>query len=318
VQRLQGRRILITGASSGIGLAAARLFAEEGARLALLARSSEGLERARADVEAVGGRAHLLAVDIADRDAVVEAVEEAARVLGGLDVVVSNAATTVFGPFEAIGPEDFDRTFAVTFTGAVDLIRAALPHLERSAGVVVANVSVAGRIPLPLQSPYAAGKHALRIFLATLRVELRAARSPVRVCMVHPSPIGTPLWQHATSATGTQPRPARPVYRPQVAAQVLVEAAVRPRAEITVGGSGAALALLETVARPLCDLVLSSYALRDSRRSREPAPVPGALWRPAGAGRVEGREPGRRSVWTALRMRSRRVWGAGQARHPRS
>lgn len=308
VQRLSDRRVLITGASSGIGLAAAELFAQEGARLALVARGAEGLERAREYARRAGSTAHVIVADLGRPDQADAAVREAVEWLGGLDVLVSNAGTTIFGPFESISAADFDRTFAVTYTGAVRVIRAALPHLERSHhGVIVATGSVAARVPLPLQSPYAAAKHALRLFLASLRVELKVQGSPVRVSMVHPAPVGTPLWHQVTSTLGVQPRPVRSVYRTEVVAQALVECAVRPRAEVTVGGSGAALVLLTLFARPVAERVLASFAIRDQLRSSDAPPSPGALHAPSGRGEVTGASPGRRSLWTAIRLRTARV-----------
>lgn len=298
--------MLITGASSGIGLEAARRFAREGASVALLARSEAGLAEAVRQVEREGGRARALIADVGDRPALEAAVAEAADWLGGIDVAVVNAGMAGYGPFDELAPEDFDRTVAVTFTGAVDTVRAALPHLERSAGTIVATVSVAGKVPVPLLSPYVSAKHALRGFLGSLRVELRHRRSKVRVCMVHPAPIDTPYYENVTSATGTQPKPLRSTYRPESVAQALVECAVRPRAEVTVGSGAAAMALTAAVARPVSDLILATYGVWGAKTVR-PSKRPGALWQPSGEGRVRGGHGSRPSVWTALRLRTLRV-----------
>jgi NAD(P)-dependent dehydrogenase (short-subunit alcohol dehydrogenase family) len=304
---LRDKRVVITGASSGIGLATAERFAREGARLVLLARSEEGLaEAARRAREHGATVAETIEVDVSERAAVEAAVADAAERLGGIDVFVPAAAGLAYGAFEEMPPEVFDRSFEVTFVGAVNSIRAALPHLERTDGILIAVVSMASRVPVPLHSPYVAAKHALRGCLATLRVELRSRGSGVRVCMVHPAFINTPFFENSTSVPGTVPRPLRPVYRPEVVAEAVLECARRPRPEVAVGGSAAAFTVLATVARPILDLILSTYGVR-WQKTDLPASEPGMLWAPSGRGHAHGRWGGRRSLWTALRLRSTRI-----------
>ncbi len=305
-RRLLDRRVVITGASSGVGLDAARLFAQEGADLAVLARSADGLAEAVRLVETEGRKAHMITVDVADRGAAEVAVAEAARVLGGIDVFVSNAGTAGWGPFEQMTPEDFDRTMDITFTGAVNCIRAALPHLEAAGGNLVVTVSIAGKVPVPLLTPYTAAKHALRGFLGALRNELRHRGSRIRISMVHPAPLNTPFYDHATSSIAILPKPLRSTYRPEAAAQALVECAIRPRREVSVGGSAAGLALLAAVSMPLADLVLSTYGVWGAK-SRKRAVSPGSLWSSSGKGRVHGSHGGRPSLWAAADLRTLRV-----------
>ena len=212
---LQGKRILITGASSGVGLAAVERFACAGADLALVARGEAALTEAAAVAHEHGVEAHVFPADLADRDATDRAVDAAAEALGGLDMVVSNAAAVSFGHFLEVDPDDFDRALAVTFTGAVNLIRAALPELRASRGVIIATSSIMANMPLPAFSSYAAAKHALRGFLNTLQVEEREQRTGVRVAMVSPGPVDTPIYDRATSATGRQPAKLPDAYHPE-------------------------------------------------------------------------------------------------------
>jgi len=130
--------------------------------------------------------------------------------------------------------------------------------------------------------------------------------------MVHPGPIDTPYYAHATSATGTQPKPLRSTYSPESVAQALVECAVRPRAEVTVGSAAAALAVMSAVARPLSDLVLSTYGVWGAKTT-SPSPRPGALWRASGQGRVRGGHGSRPSLWAALRLRTLRGLRTGRS-----
>lgn len=300
---LDGRVVLITGASSGIGAAAAERFADEGAHVALLARSTVGLERVARRVRRRGVRALVLTADVTDRQAVADAVARAERELGGLDVLVSNAAAMVFGRFEQVAPEDFDRTVEVTFLGAVNVIRSALPALARSGGTIVAVGSTMTTVPLPTFSSYAAAKHALRGFLASLRIELRAAGAPVTVSLVNPGPVDTPLWEHTTTATGRQsahpPAPAN--YSAEAVADVLVDCAIRPRAETAVGAEGPLMQWTWAVARPLAERVLGVVHRLYSSGRNPPPPGRGALWDPVGQGQTHDAMHGRPSAVAALR-----------------
>jgi NAD(P)-dependent dehydrogenase (short-subunit alcohol dehydrogenase family) len=131
MKSLEGARVLVTGASSGIGLAAARRFADAGAEVAVLARS-EAVERAAQDIGTVAERA-----DITDRSSLAPAVERLVERLGGLDVAVVNAGGASYGRFDETPPDDFDRAVGLTLLGAVNTVRCVLPHLEHSDGRLV-------------------------------------------------------------------------------------------------------------------------------------------------------------------------------------
>lgn len=298
---LGGKVVLITGASSGIGAACAERFARAGADVALLARSRPGLEVVAARVRREGARALVVPADVTDRRALAEAFAIVEERLGGPDVVVSNAAAMVFGRFEQIPPEDFDRTLEVTFTGAVNVIREALPVLARRNGTIVVVGSINTKIPLATFSSYAAAKHALRGFLHSLRVELRAAGEPVTVSLVNPGPIDTPLWEHLTAPTGRLPRRPPASYSPHEVAKAVVGCARHPRAEMTVGGMSRAIELAWLVARPLGERILGlGYRLYSG--GTDPAPAPGMLWEPSGDGRVSDGMHGRPSLLAPLRL----------------
>jgi NAD(P)-dependent dehydrogenase (short-subunit alcohol dehydrogenase family) len=290
--RLRGKRVLITGGSSGIGLAAARLFADEGARLALLARGREGLEQSVRDARL---DAVLLPVDITDRAAVEDAVDDAVAQLGGLDVLVANAAAGTFGHFLEVTPEDFDRAVDVTFRGSVNVVRAALPHLRASRGTIVATGSVVSRVPMPTWSSYTAGKHALRGFLNSLRIEEREQRTGVRVALVHPGVIDTSFWENAPSATGRKPRVPPDAYGADVVARALVESAVRPRRELVLGGVTVLTDKGFLLGRPVTERLLVVLD-RWFRSGHEQASRPGSLWRATGDAQVGAGIPARESV----------------------
>lgn len=253
---LQGKAVLITGASSGVGLSAAEAFAEAGADVAVLARSRPGLERAAKRVRAHGRKAVIVQADLTDREAVDAAVAKAIEKLGAIHVLVPCAALTVYGSFEEVDPEDFDRVIDVTFIGAVNVVRAALPELERTRGAIVAMGSLMSKIPLPMLSSYSAAKHAERGFLNTLSIELKAQRSPVKISILHPGAINTPVWGEMPSANGELPRRPPEGYDPTEVAEGLVQLARRPKPEATFGLETKAIEAVWNLSRPVGEFML--------------------------------------------------------------
>ena len=292
--------MLITGASSGVGAAAAVSFAKAGADVALLARSAEGLERVAFRVRQHGRRALVVPADLTDQDAVQHAVDRVEQEWGGLDVAVSNAAAMAYGPFKDIPKASFDRTIDVSFGGAVNFIRATLPLLERSGGVLAVTGSINGLAPLPAFSAYSAAKHALRGFVRSLRIELRAQHSKVRVALVNPGAVDTPIWKAITTVTGRQPRTPPEGYNAEVIADTLVAVARSPRAEMTVGLEGFVFSVLWRL--PVVQDVVLGLVYRYYMSGRAPA-VADPLWKATGDGTPQGPLIGRPSLWAPVRRR---------------
>jgi NAD(P)-dependent dehydrogenase (short-subunit alcohol dehydrogenase family) len=241
-----------------------------------------------------------LEVDATDRQAVRLMVDEAAARLGGLDVVIANAASSSYGPFRSVPPDDFDRTVASTFNSAVYTIRSSLPHLETSEGNLVVTGSVAGRLPLPLLSPYVAAKHALRGFVRTLQIELRGAGSPVSVSLVAPGPVDSPFWRHVKSTDGRMPPKLPLSYHPEVVAREILRCAVRPRREVTVGGAIALSSALHSITTPLADRIMARAGIWawESGTDNESG---SALWEPCGDAEETGGLGGRPSAVGTVR-----------------
>jgi short-subunit dehydrogenase len=300
VSLLDGKRVLVVGASSGIGAAAAERFAEQGADLALVARG-DGLALASERARGHGVAAHELRADVTDRVALAGVVEQARALLGGIDVAVLAVGAATWGPFDEVDADEFDRVIDVTFRSTVDQTRLLLPILEDSGGVLVIVGSVAGRIPLPLMSSYVAAKHAVHGFAGSLRMELRARRSRVRVAVVAPGPVDTPFWQHAANPAGFSALPpALAPYSPQTVAEAIVDVAARPRREYTVGGMMLAAKAAYSLAATLSERVMA-LGIRQVWGDEDSPADPATLERPSGDGATSGGLHGRPSLVVNLR-----------------
>ncbi len=229
-------RVVVTGASAGIGRATAIEFAKQGARVALLARGRAGLAGAKRDVERAGGTALVLPTDVADPDAVERAAAEAERAWDGIDVWVNDAMATVFSPFEKMSVADFRRVTEVTYLGAVWGTRAALKRmLPREQGTIVQVGSALAYRSIPLQSAYCGAKSALRAFTDSLRSELEHRASRVRLSFIVLGAFNTPQFEWARTTIPRNPRPVGKVFQPEVAARAVVDAALHPGRERYVG-----------------------------------------------------------------------------------
>ena len=228
--------VVITGASAGIGRATAIAFARRGWSVALLARGLDGLEGARRDVEAAGGRALVVPTDVADASAVEAAAERAERELGPIEVWVNNAMATIFCDFLRIDPADFKRATEVTYFGAVWGTRAALKRMmPRNRGTIVQVGSALAYRSIPLQAPYCAAKAAMRGFTDSLRSELIHERSRVHLTMVHLSAFNTPQFEWGRTCMSGRPRPVGKIFQPEIAAESIYHASQQRRRELWVG-----------------------------------------------------------------------------------
>jgi NADP-dependent 3-hydroxy acid dehydrogenase YdfG len=234
----QSEVVVVTGASAGVGRAIAHAFARRGAHVALLARGERGLEEARREVEALGGKALVLPTDVADHARVEAAADAVEQRFGPIDVWVNDAMATVFAPFLTVAPEEFKRATEVTYLGTVHGTMAALSRMvPRNHGTVVQVGSALAYRAIPLQSAYCGAKFAIRGFTDSVRTELMHDKSRVRITMVQLPAVNTPQFSWCRTKLPDHPQPVPPIYQPEVPAEAVYWAAHHRRRELDVGGS---------------------------------------------------------------------------------
>ena len=221
--------VVITGASAGVGRATVREFAKRGAWIGLVARGKDGLQGARREVEAMGGKALVLPTDVADAEQVEDAAQQVEKKLGPVDIWINNAMASVFSPIKEMTAEEFERVTQVTYLGYVYGTLSALKRmLPRDRGTIVHVGSALAYRSIPLQAAYCASKHAILGFYASLRTELFHDGSNVQTTMVQMPALNTPQFGWVKSRLPHKAQPVPPIYQPEVAARAIHYAAHHP------------------------------------------------------------------------------------------
>lgn len=230
--------VVITGASAGLGRAAAREFGRHGAKVGLVARGVDGLEAAKREIESAGGSAMILPLDVANADAIENAAASVEREFGPIDIWVNNAMASVFSPVKEMQADEYKRVTEVTYLGVVYGTLAALRRmLPRNRGTIVQVGSALAYRSIPLQSAYCAAKHAIAGFTDSLRCELIHDKSNVGGTMVQMPALNTPQFGWVKSRLRYKAQPVPPIFQPEVGARAVYWAAHHSRREIYAGGS---------------------------------------------------------------------------------
>lgn len=297
--------VVVTGASAGVGRAVARAYGRRGARVGLVGRGREGLEGAQRDIAGAGGETLIIPADVGDAEQVEAAAMAVEEALGPIDVWVNNAMVSVFSPIKEMSPPEFRRVTEVTYLGYVHGTLAALRRmLPRDRGTIVQVGSALAYRGIPLQAAYCAAKHAIQGFDDSLRCELRHDGSRVRLVAVHLPAMNTPQFEWSKTRLPRRPQPVPPIYQPEVAADAILWAADRGRAETWVGLPTVLTILGNRVAPRLLDWYLARHGY-ESQQDEDPVDPhrPHNLWDPLpgdrGAhGRFDARAlPTSRQMW---------------------
>jgi NAD(P)-dependent dehydrogenase (short-subunit alcohol dehydrogenase family) len=270
LKRLEDQVMVVTGGTSGIGLATARRAAARGARVVLCSRNEPELRETVSAIEERGGTARSVVADVANQEDVERLAATAIEEFGTIDTWVNNAGVSFYGKLMEVAIEDMRRLFEVNFWGTVYGTRAAVARLRGSGGALINIGSVVSDRAIPLQGAYSASKHAVKGFTDALRMELEKEGAPISVTLIKPSTIDTPYFQHAKNYMAVEPKPPAPVYAPEVVANAILRAAEHPVRDITIGGGGRLISALGTALPRLTDFYMER-AMFESQRTDIPS-----------------------------------------------
>jgi NAD(P)-dependent dehydrogenase (short-subunit alcohol dehydrogenase family) len=304
-KRLRDQVIVITGASSGIGLATARMAAARGARVILTSRNERDLRVAVEEIDARGGRATHVVADVAVPEEMDRVADIAIREFGGFDTWVNNAGISIYGKLTDVPMEDKKRLFDTNFWGVVNGCRTAVRHFASRGGTIINIGSVVSDRAIPLQGMYSASKHAVLGYTDALRMELEHDQLPITVTLVKPASINTPFVDHARNYMPDAPTLPPPVYAPEVVARAILRCAERRIREITVGGGGRMITALGRLAPRTTDALMERTMFDQQQDPNRPAQQLDSLYRPTRDGDATGPYDGhvmQSSIYTRAMM----------------
>lgn len=268
LKNLNEQVLVITGATSGIGLTTARMAAERGAKLVLAARNEDALQKLTDEINSAGGQAIYVVADVGSEGDINKIASEAVVKFGDFDTWINNAGVSIYGKMEDVSIEDFRQLFETNFWGVVYGSLIAARHLKINGGAIINVGSTLSDRAIPLQGMYCASKHAVKGFTDALRMELESENAPISVTLIKPSAIDTPYKDHAKNYLKYEPTNPPPVYSPDLVAEAILHCAENPTRDVFVGGGGKAISLLGKFAPRTTDKVMEMTMI-DMQKSDE-------------------------------------------------
>ena len=270
LKKLSEQVVVITGASSGIGLVTAREAAKRGAKLVLVARAEDALRRLADEINQAGGEAAYVVADVGREEDMRRVAETALERFGRVDTWVNNAGVSIYGKILDTPVEDMRRLYETNFWGVVYGSRVAAELLRQRGGALINVGSTVSDRAIPLQGVYSSSKHAVKGFTDALRMELEEEGAPVSVTLVKPAAIDTPYTKHAKNLMEQEPAVPPPVYAPEVVAEVILHCAETPERDAFAGGGGKAFSVMEKYMPRVGDKVMEHFIV-DAQKQDEPA-----------------------------------------------
>jgi NAD(P)-dependent dehydrogenase (short-subunit alcohol dehydrogenase family) len=279
-RNLREKIVVITGASSGIGRAAARLFARQGATVVLAARSTKSLEEVALTCEQFGAQALVVPTDVADEAQVRALARCAIERFGRIDVWVNNAAVIMFARTEDAPYEAYRQVIETNLFGYIHGVRAVMPYFRKQGhGILINNASIAGAVSFRGASSYVTSKFGVMGLGQSLRQELMDAPR-IHVCTLLPPSIDTPIYQKAANYTGSVIQPIWPIYSAEKAARAIVALARRPARQRIIGGPGRLWVLASRLSPGFAERAMGVYSGLSQSQERPAPPTPGNLFEP--------------------------------------
>lgn len=289
LKNLRDQVLVITGASSGIGLVTARKAAARGARLVLVSRSKEALSALANELTASGHEATIAVADVADFEDVQMIAAVADQAFGGFDTWINNAGVSIYGKLAQTSLQDHRRLFETNYWGVVHGCLVAAEHLKMRGGAIINIGSVLSDRAIPVQGAYCASKHAVKGFTDAFRMELSEAGLPISVTLIKPSAIDTPYKEHAKNYLTVEPNNPPPVYAPDIVADAILHCAQHPTRDMFVGGGGKGLSVMGQQAPGFTDklMELAFFDLQQTDKPSDPT-IHRSLYEPSGFSNERG------------------------------